>query len=134
MPPQRQEGKLVRIALRLALAGALLGAAMVGNVAPAFAVDTVTVTCSNGFQRTVAAKAARGVATSLNKFNQYNKKNITCVAGAGALRISATSFRTVSCTNGFERRVNARAAGGITKALNAFNTRSRTGVTCALNS
>lgn len=127
----------MRIALRLALASALLGAAMVANVGPAFAVDTITVTCTNGagqtvFTRTVAAYAARGVATSLTKFNQYNGRNIICVAAPGAPRVTAVTFRTVECSNGFERRVNSRAAGGITRALNEFNARTRSGVTCTL--
>jgi hypothetical protein len=122
----------MRIAIRLGLASALLGAAVLANVGPALAVETITVTCTNGFTRTVAAPAARGVATSLTKFNQYRGSSISCTAGAGAPRVTAVTFRTVSCSNGFERRVNARAAGGIARALNEFNARSRTGVTCTL--
>jgi hypothetical protein len=38
---------------------------------------------------------------------------------------------TITCTNGFTKTVNARAAGGITKALNNFNAYSQTGVTCS---
>ena len=38
----------------------------------------------------------------------------------------------VSCTNGFERTVNARAANPIVKALNAYSTRKNLGVTCAV--
>jgi hypothetical protein len=104
----------------------------IGAVAATSHTDTITVTCTNGFTRTVSAHAARGVATSLNKFNQYRGSGVTCTAGPGAPRIAAVAFRTVQCTNGFERRVSARAAGGITKALNAFNARNRSGVTCTL--
>lgn len=122
----------MKVLLRLALANAIVVAAMVGSVSPAFAADTITVNCTNGYTRTVAAHAARGVAKSLTKFNQYRGSSVTCTAGPGAPRVTAVRFRTVECSNGFERRVNARAAGGIAKALNAFNTRSRSGVTCTL--
>ena len=122
----------MRLVIRLALASSLLAAAMFASAGPAAAVDTITVTCTNGFTRTVAARAARGVAKSLTKFNEYRGSSITCAAAPGAPRVTATSFVMVTCTNGFERRVNARAAGGIMKALNAFNERSQTGVTCAL--
>ncbi len=122
----------MRTALRFGLASALLGAAMVGSAMPALGADTITVTCTNGFQRTVAAQAARGVAKSLTKFNEHNQSGVTCAAAPGAPRVTAQSFRSVTCSNGFERRVNARAAGGITKALNAFNERNQSGVTCTL--
>lgn len=122
----------MRLSLRLVIAGALLAAGMIANVGPALGADTVTVTCSNGFQRTVAAQAARGVAKSLTKFNEFSQTGVTCVAGPGAVRPApATAWLTITCSNGFERTVNARAAGGITRALNAFNTHSQTGVTCS---
>ena len=129
----------MRIVLRLGLASALLAAAMVGSVGPALAGDTITVTCTNAsgrtvLERTVAARAARGVATSLTKFNAYNGRNVTCVAGPGAPRVRGATFQTVTCSNGFERQVNARAAGAITRALNAFNARNRSGITCSLAS
>lgn len=122
----------MRLALRFGLVSALLGAAMVGSAVPALGANTIVVTCTNGFQRTVAAHAARGVAKSLTKFNEHNQSGVTCAAAPGAPRPAAQSFRTVTCSNGFERRVNARAAGGITRALNAFNERNRSGVTCTL--
>jgi len=121
------------MALRLILATALLGAAMAASVGPTFAVgETIKVTCTNGFERTVSAYAARGVAKSLTKFNEYRGSSITCAAAPGAPRVAAVTFRTVSCSNGFERDVNARAAGGIAKALNAFNEHNRSGITCVL--
>ncbi len=120
--------------LRLALASTVLVGAMVANVVPVMATDTITVTCSNGFERTVSAHAARGVARSLTKFNEFRGSSATCTAGPGAPRVVPTSFRTVECSNGFERRVNAKAAGGITKALNAFNERNQSGITCSLAS
>lgn len=95
--------------------------------------ETITVTCSNGFERTVAAHAARGVAKSLTRFNEFNRSGVTCTAGPGAPRPRpATSSLTITCTNGFERTVSARAAGGITRALNAFNTRNKSGATCSV--
>jgi hypothetical protein len=89
------------------------------------------VTCSNGFQRTVAAQAARRVTKSLNKFNAYTQSGVTCSTAAGAPRPAVRTLLTITCTNGFERAVDARAAGGIAKALNKFNERSHTGVTCS---
>lgn len=122
----------MRIAIRLAIASAMLALGLIGTAGPALGADTVTVTCSNGFERTVAAQAARGVARSLTKYNEYARTGVTCVAGPGATRPRpATAWLTITCTNSFERTVNARAAGGITRALNAFNQRSGTGVTCA---
>jgi hypothetical protein len=125
----------VRFLVRLGLIGTLLGAAMVTSVAPTFAADshdTITVTCSNGFTRTVSAHAARGVATSLSKFNAHNHKNVTCAAAPGAPRMPAASFQHVTCTDGFQRDVNARAANAIVKALNAYSARKNLGVTCAI--
>ncbi|HUR16177.1 MAG TPA: hypothetical protein VMZ33_02730 [Candidatus Limnocylindrales bacterium] len=122
----------MRISLRLILASAVVAAGMISTVGPALGADTITVSCTNGFQRTVAAQAARGVAKSLTKFNEHRGSSVTCAAAPGAPRSRpASAWLTISCTNGFERTVNARAAGGITRALNAFNTRSQTGVTCA---
>ena len=123
----------MRVYLRLCLASAVLAAGLIANVAPALAAgETITVTCSNGFSRTVAAQAARGVATSLTKFNEHSRSGVTCAAAPGAPRPRpAAAWQTITCTNGFERNVNARAAGAILKALNAYNTRRDTGVTCA---
>ena len=122
----------MRVFLRLTVASAVLAAGMIANVGPALGAETIAVTCSNGFTRTVAAQAARGVAKSLTKFNAYTESGITCAAAAGAPRAAtATAWLTITCTNGFERTVNARAAGGIIKALNKFNGYSQTGVTCA---
>ncbi len=122
----------MRALFRLALAGALLATAMLGTVASVSAGDTITVTCSNGFERTVAAKSARGVAKSLNKFNSYTESGVTCTAGPGAPRLAAIATKlTITCTNGLVKTVDARAVGGITRALDAFNTRSQTGVTCS---
>jgi hypothetical protein len=121
----------MRTVFRLAIGSAVLAASMAVSVGPAFAGETITVTCTNGFSRTVAAQAARGVAKSLTKFNEFNNSGVTCTAGPGAPRPAATSWLTISCTNGFERTVNAKAAGGIVKALNNFNAQSHTGVTCS---
>lgn len=124
----------VKLILRLLLASSLLtGTAVVATVGPAFAGDTIVVTCSNGFTRTVAAQAARGVATSLTKFNAFTHSGVTCSAAPSAPRTKGVTFMTLSCTNGFTRQVPTRASGGITKALNKFNTYSHTGVTCALS-
>ena len=126
----------MRVLFRLSIGTALLAAAMVANLAPTFAAtpshDTITVTCSNGFSRTVSANAAHGVATSLAQFNAHNHKNVTCSAAPGAPRVRGASFVTVSCTNRFEREVNAKAANAIVKALNAYSTRKNLGVTCSL--
>lgn len=121
--------------IRLALAGALLVVTAVAT-APAATMaaaphETIVVSCSNGFSRTVSAKAARGVAKALTAYNEYRAKDVTCAAAPGAPRPVAAAFVTVECTNGFERRVNAKAVGPIVKALNAYNTRKGTGVTCA---
>ena len=119
--------------LKVGVAGLLLATAMFINAVPAFAgTNTITVTCTNGFTRTVSAYAARGVAKSLTKFNAYNGSNVTCAAAPGAPRPAAAAWLTIDCTNGFEKTVNAKAAGGIVKALNAFNANSHTGVTCAI--
>jgi hypothetical protein len=118
------------------LAGALLsGMAMVAGIAPTFASapahDTVVVTCSNGFSRTVSAHAARGVATSLARFNAHNHSSVTCAAGAGAARTAPTqAWLTINCSNGFERRVSAHAAGGIARALNAYNAHNHKAIIC----
>jgi hypothetical protein len=123
----------MRTLLRLALAGAVLSAALAANIGPVLAgTDTIKVSCSNGFERTVSARAARGVAKALTKFNEHRGSNVTCTAGPGAPRPQVRGQVTVTCSNGFERRVDARAAGGISKALNVFNARSRSGVTCSL--
>lgn len=125
----------MKISIRLAVGAALLAAAMFANVAPTFAAsthDTIAVTCSNGFTRTVSAKAAHGVARALTQFNAHNKKGVTCSAAPGAPRVPAASWVTVSCTNGFEMRVNAKAAQPIVKALNAYSTHKNLGVTCAV--
>ena len=121
--------------LRLALAGALLAVtAIAAGPVPSLAAgqDTIVVTCSNGYSRTVSVKAARGVATALTAFNTHNHKGVTCVAAPGAPRAKAARFVTVSCSNGFERRVNVKAVGPIVKALNAYAARKTTGVTCAV--
>jgi hypothetical protein len=105
---------------------------MASSVGPAAAGETIAVSCTNGFTRTVAAKAARGVAKSLTKFNAYTKSGVTCTAGPGAPRPGTpVTTLTISCTNGFTRTVGAKAAGGITKALNQFNARNQSGVTCS---
>lgn len=125
----------MRVLFRLTVGAALLAGAMIANVGPALAAhttDTITVTCSNGFSRTVSANAARGVASSLTQFNAHNKKGVTCSAAPGAPRpMPAASWKTVTCSNGFEKTVNARAANAIVKALNAYSTRKNLGVTCA---
>jgi hypothetical protein len=105
------------------------------TVGPTFAAQTnatIVVTCSNGYTRTVSANAARGVAHALTNFNAHNHKNVTCSAAAGAPRPVAAAWLHVSCTNGFERTVNARAANAIVKALNAYSVRKNMGVTCSL--
>jgi hypothetical protein len=122
--------------LRLVLAGALLAAtAIASGPVPTLAAstqDTIVVTCSNGFSRTVSAKAARGVARSLTAFNAHRGNGITCAAAPGAPRVAAATFQTVGCSDGFSRKVNAKAIGPIVKALNAFNARRANGVTCAV--
>ena len=123
----------MKLARRAVIVAGLALGMIAATVGPALAAgETITVTCSNGFQRTVAAQAARGVATSLNKYNEHNQSGVTCAAAPGAPRPRpATAWLTITCTDGFQRRVNARAAGGITRALNAFNTYNQSGVTCA---
>ena len=128
----------MRTMLRIILGSALLVTAMVVTVAPTFAApkthDTITVSCSNGFSRTVSAHAARGVAKALTNFNAHNGKGTTCAAAPGAPRAphaNGASWLTVTCTNGFERPVNAKAANAVVKALNAYSTRKNLGVTCA---
>lgn len=126
----------MKLAIRTLLAAALLSTASLVSIGvPVFASGTtyVTVSCSNGFSRTVSAHAAIGVAKSLNKFNAYNQSGVTCSAGPGAVSPApAVIYLYVDCSNGWTKRASAHAAGGITKALNAFNTRSHTGVTCAI--
>ncbi len=128
----------MKLVIRLSIGVALLAAAMFANIAPAFAAnshsthDTIAVTCSNGFTRTVSAHAAHGVARALTQFNAHNKKGVTCSAAPGAPRISAASWKSVSCTNGFEKTVNAKAANAIVKALNAYSARKNLGVTCSI--
>jgi hypothetical protein len=46
---------------------------------PASAVETITISCSNDFTITVAARATKGVMRALNQFNKYNQSGITCV-------------------------------------------------------
>jgi hypothetical protein len=122
----------MKVFVRVLVASALLAMAMFATVGPTLAADTITVSCTNGFTRTVDAHAARGVAKSLTKFNEYRGSSVTCAAAPGAPRSGpATAWLTISCTNGFERTVNARAAGGIARALNKYNAYAHTGVTCA---
>ena len=125
----------MRLVLRIVLGSALLVAAMFATVGPTFAApkthDTITVTCSNGFSRTVSARAAHGVARALTNFNAYNGKGTTCAAAPGAPRANGASWVTVTCSNGFEKKVNAKAATAVVKALNAYSTRKNLGVTCS---
>jgi hypothetical protein len=108
---------------------------MVTTVAPTFAAhttSTISVSCSNGFSRTVSANAARGVAKALSNFNAYNHRNVTCAAAPGAPRPNPSAMRvTITCTDGFERTVNARAADAVVNALNAYSARKNLGVTCS---
>lgn len=125
----------MRILFRLAIGAALLAGAMFATVAPTFAAqthNTIAVTCSNGYTRTVSANAAHGVAKALTQFNAHNNTGVTCSAAPGAARVRAVSWATVSCTNGFEKRVNAKAATPIAKALNAYAARENLGVTCSV--
>jgi hypothetical protein len=46
---------------------------------------------------------------------------------------SAVTWVTITCSNGFTRQVPEQAAGGITKALNAYNAYNQAGVTCSLS-
>ena len=125
----------MRLLLRFALGSALLAAAMFATVGPSFAAskshDTITVTFSNGFSRTVSANSARGVANALTNFNAHNGKGTTCAAAPGAPRANGASWATVSCTNGFEKRVNAKSATTIVRVLNAYSARKNLGVTCS---
>jgi hypothetical protein len=124
----------MRLLARLVIGAALLAGATVANVAPTFAAethDTITVSCSNGFTRTVSANAARGVATALTQFNAHNHKGVTCAAAPGAPRANAAAFVTVTCSNSFTRNVNAKAAPVIVRVLNAYSTRKNLGVTCS---
>ena len=89
----------MRTLFRVVLASAVLAATMFATVGPVAAGETITVSCSNGFQRTVAAHAARGVAKSLTKFNAYTHSGVACAAAPGAPRpAAATSWLTISCT------------------------------------
>jgi hypothetical protein len=127
----------VKLTLRLLLASALLsGAAISVGVAPTLAAapthNTITVTCSNGYTRTVSAHAARGVAQSLTKYSRFNHSDVTCTAGPGAPRVKAPkSYLTITCTDGYTRRVSAHAANGQAHALTNFNKHNHSGVTCA---
>lgn len=124
----------MKVLLRLALISSLLAtAAVAGGPVPAGAVDTLVVTCTNGFSRTVAARAARGVATSLNRFNARNRSGMTCTAAPGAPRPSAFQWNLVTCTNGFQRTVPSRGSKGIVNALNKFNQYTHSGVSCSLD-
>ncbi len=126
----------MKVTLRLLLASAMLtSTAVLGTITPTFAGqpthNTIVVSCSNGFTRTVSAQAARGVATSLLKFNQYNHSGVTCTAAPGAPRTApAKSHLTISCSNGFQRRVSSHAANGIAHALTAYNAHNHKGITC----
>jgi len=125
----------VKTVIRLALGATVLAAAMFASVAPTMAAqthNTIIVTCSDGYSRTVSAKAAHGVARALTQFSAHNKNGVTCSAAPGAPRVAAVSWVTVSCTNGFEKRVNAKAATPIVEALNAYSTRKNLGVTCSV--
>jgi hypothetical protein len=117
------------------LGAALLSATTLSVAGPALAAqttDTITVTCTNGWSRTVSANAARGVAKALTAFNAHNHKSATCTAGPGAPRPApAAAWLHITCTDGFERTVNAKAAGPIVKALNAYSARKNLGVTCS---
>jgi hypothetical protein len=67
------------------LAGLLVGAAIVGGsvayALPAHADQTtVTITCTNGFTKTVNAKASGGIIKALNNFNAYSQTGVTCSA------------------------------------------------------
>ena len=118
------------LALALVLSGAAIATPLPASAAPTN--DTILVSCTNGFTRTVSARAARGVTTSLNKFNAFNESGITCSHGPGAPKVHPKNFLTVECSNGWERRVAARAAGGIVRALNKFNGHNPHGVTCSI--
>ena len=81
----------------------------------------------------MSTHAAVGIAKSLNNFNAYNHRGVTCTAGPGATAQAPTQvWLHIDCSNGFTRRVSNHAAGGITRALNNFNAYSHTGVTCAV--
>jgi hypothetical protein len=124
-------GKLVRTLL----ATSLLATALISLSAPTMAApaSTVTVSCSNGFSRTVSARAAVGIVRSLNRFNAYNQSGVTCSASDPTLTAApAKVYLFIDCTNGFTRRVAQYAAGGVVRALNNFNAHSHTGVTCAI--
>lgn len=125
----------MRKLVRSLLATSLLATALVGVGAPTLAAptSTVTVSCSNGFTRTVSARAAKGIATSLNRFNAYRHSGVTCTAGAPTTATApAQSYLFIDCSNGFTKRVSAHAAAGIQRAIAKFNQYSHTHVTCAL--
>jgi hypothetical protein len=125
----------LRKLVRTLLATSLLATALVSIGAPTMAApaSTVTITCSNGFARTVAANAAKGITTSLNRFNAYRQSGVTCTAAAPtASTAPAQTYTYIDCTNGFTKRVSTHAAGGILRALNNFNAYSHTHVTCAV--
>jgi hypothetical protein len=127
----------MRTRLRLALLGAVLAVTVIGAApagATAGSAETIVVTCTNGFTRTVPALAARRVAVLLTRFNEYNGKGITCSAAPGAPRVVADSWVFIECTNGFERRVHAQAAGPVVKVLNVVAARRGLNVTCAVAS
>jgi hypothetical protein len=46
---------------------------------------------------------------------------------------SAVTWVTITCSDGFTRQVPEHAAGGITRALNAFNAHNQSGVTCSVS-
>ena len=71
------------------IAAVLIGAVLVGGTGltalpHAAAVETVTVSCSNGFSITVAARATRGVMRALKQYNAYNQSGVTCVVDGAA--------------------------------------------------
>jgi hypothetical protein len=125
----------LRIVLRALTVVSFAAAALLMNVAPTLAArthDTIAVTCSNGYTRTVSANAARGVAKALTNFNAHNHKNVACAAAPGAPRSHSMAKQTVSCSNGFEKTVPAKAARAIAKAINAYSTRKNLEVTCTV--
>ena len=119
--------------LRLVIAGALLATAAVA--APTVAApshETIQVSCTNGFTRTVSARAARGVTRSLNRFNAFTHSGVTCESAPGAPRVHPAKFLQIECSNGFTKRVGAGAAGGIVRALNKYNAHNHKGITCSV--
>ena len=87
----------MKLIARLLLASALLsGSAALATVGTAFAAApshaTITVSCTDGYSRTVSAHAAHGIATSLTKFSRFTHSGVICTAFRPQSDVAAEGF------------------------------------------